>query len=804
MAVKEMLIVFVYDLEYCQNEQDDPLKAIKYFHPSWVSEQQKMALCGQLVGMLNFCSDFEEVNCISLQNGKFRIEQFGRFILALGTDRNIQESLLNHRAELMTKILRLYHNDINDIFEHFSDPKNFSDKLYHIFETYLPVLQYNSNLLQNIYKLYLPKSTSNLFLDATQILENAACKPNILGGCILYNNKVISTQLSIDLTKILVATDPVRIKTTAEVAKNIDFHIPFGSQIIKVYISVNEYHRLQQKKNKMSEATSLGVQNTLPLPFSIKKKNKESSTLMKRDKSLIFSNIPEEEVLIEIPSPVEKIRTNRPNHLPLKFKTIPPESGIASIVSFDESDSYPDFIGKASIASTPMTENKILAGPIQSIFAKSIETTQAALFGEVNANEIKPLVKEKSREIPKEWENVYIAFAHNPFKSQLQWKKKSWDDLRINDDENSSSYKVYDTITDPIYPIFSDKKMPMSKTLFDDFQSLHNPNVNELKPLPIEEKNLMKLKSLPQKIFEADPMIMKRSDIKNSPNRIMRNQKKKLLKLPIKSCSLDLSDPGKPSTSKAAAAENTSIFDSPSTKTKKNMGGLQLTPLMSKLTLLAMSENENFSSGFSSFDLPTPTYYDTPTDNTNRTLFNRLSKVDEEKHEDNTVDDVNEQSNEMKRVDLLVIGHQNMTLMVIADENLCDELMVQQMFEVCLNRLTRLESKLNEVINVTVDLKASEYSFMTFDHTWNVLQRSGTYDQQTAILIHDNFTANKNISDVIVRTNDSLIYGHNSGGLEVFYQHPAKQQSGFLAPSEFTIISQAKRKLERDQSIVLF
>lgn len=328
--------------------EDDPLKAIKYFHPSWVSEQQKLALCGQLVGMLNFCSDFEEVNCISLQNGKFRIEQFGRFILALGTDRNIQESLLNHRAEIMTKILKLYHNNLNEIFETFSDPKNFSDKLYHIFETYLPVLQYNSNPLQNIYKLYLPKSASNLFLDASQILENAACKPNILGGVILYNNKVISTQLSIDLTKILIATDPVRIKTTAEIAKNVDFHIPFGSQIIKVYISVNEYQKLQTKKNKTNEATSLGVQNTLPLPFSIKKKNKESSSLMKRDKSLIFTNIPEEEALSESPgSPVEKIRTNRPNHLPLKLKTIPPESGIASIVSFDESDSYPDFIGNA-------------------------------------------------------------------------------------------------------------------------------------------------------------------------------------------------------------------------------------------------------------------------------------------------------------------------------------------------------------------------------------------------------------------------------------------------------------------------
>lgn len=751
----------------------------------------------------------------------------------MGTDRNIQESLLNHRAELMTKILRTYHSDINKIFESFGDSKNFLDKLYHIFETYLPVLQHNSNILQNVYKLFLPKSASNLFLDATQILENIASKPNVLGGVILYNNKVISTQLSIDLTKILVATDPFRIKTTAEVARNVDFHIPVGSQIIKIYITLKEYQKLQNRIKKVSEATSLGVQNTLPLPFSIKKKNKESS-MMKRDKSLIFTNIPEEEALIEIPSPAEKLvtRTNRPNHLPLKLKTIPPESGIASIVSFDETDSYPDFIGKTSIASTPMTENKILAGPIQSIFARSLEKTDSQSINEAKEDiEMKPLnniaktsssnnkkdeEKNDDKLIPKEWENVYIAFAHNPFSNQ-QFKKKSVDDLRINDIndeyECEKSYNVYSTISDPFYPILNGKKMPISKTLFDDYDLLFNPNVDVLKPLKSKEKNeYPKLSANLQKKFEADPMIMKRSDIKNSPNRIMRNQKKKLLKLPIKSFSLDLFDSGKPSTTakSSTAVDNytmntTSIFDSPSTKTKKQMGGLQLTPLMSKLTQLALNENENFSNGYSSFDLPTPNYYETPTDNACRTLFNRLTKVDEEKHDEYITNDVNDDhSNELKRVDLLVIGQQNMTLMVIADENLCDESMVQQMFEICVNRLNRLEQKLNEVINVTVDLKASEYSFMTFDKNWNILQRSGTYDQKTALLIHDNFSTNKNISDVIVRTNDSLVYGHNSGNSEVFYQHPAKQQTGFLAPSEFTIISQAKRKLERDQSIVLF
>ena len=761
------------------------------------------------MGLMNFCSEFSSPEIISLQNGKFKIERFGgRFILAMGTDRNIQESLLIHRSELMVNILGLYHKGIETLFSQFDEQKNFSDKLYHIFETYMPILQYNGNLLQNVYKLFLPKSASNLYLEGIQILEHIACRQGVIGGMILHHNKVLASQFSVDLTKILTATDPVRIKTTAEVERNVNFHIPMGSQILKVYMKISEYNRLQNKIKKVNESTSLGLQNSLPLPFSIKKKSKEQSSMLKRDKSLIFSNIPEEEALVEIPSPEKSKNVNRPNHLPLKFKTVQskdlPESGIASIISFDESDSFADFIGRTSVCATPMTENKILTGPMPSIFA----TAQAT---EVDL--VEPLTEKDELEVDKKpvkkLEQIFINFANNPFK-EIQWKK-SWNELsKITDldeiDNESFGNKVYNTISDPVYPILNQKKQPLSKSLFDDYQNLFITNVNFFKsPEAIQKTE----KSPEKKKLEPDPMIMKKqSENKSSPSKILRNQKKKMMRLPIKSFSLEM-DSGKPSTSSASVtSNNTSIFDSPSTKAKKYMGNLQLTPLMSKLTLLAMSENENFSSGFSSFDLPTPNYYDTPIDNTNRSIFNRLSKVDEEKHEAN--DEVVE-SNEMKRVDLFVCGQQNMTLMVIADEDVMksDQQIVQAMFEICVNRLSRLEQKLNEMINVSVDLKASDYAFMNLDKHWDILKRGGAWQQddlQTLLLMHDNFE-NKKISDIIIRTNDSVLFGHNkSGESEIYYQHASQKQSsgGLPAPSDFTVISQAKRRLERDHSLVLF
>lgn len=58
----------------------------------------------------------------------------------------------------------------------------------------------------------------------------------------------MATQLSPDLSKQLVLTDPYRIKSPAEVAE-VDFSLPLGIQILQVYIPINEYDDLSLKAN---------------------------------------------------------------------------------------------------------------------------------------------------------------------------------------------------------------------------------------------------------------------------------------------------------------------------------------------------------------------------------------------------------------------------------------------------------------------------------------------------------------------------------------------------------------------------
>lgn len=47
-ANREMMIVFVYDTMCCTSEEDDPIDAVLYFHPGWVSDTQRHALAGQV------------------------------------------------------------------------------------------------------------------------------------------------------------------------------------------------------------------------------------------------------------------------------------------------------------------------------------------------------------------------------------------------------------------------------------------------------------------------------------------------------------------------------------------------------------------------------------------------------------------------------------------------------------------------------------------------------------------------------------------------------------------------------------
>lgn len=115
----------------------------------------------------------------------------------------------------MESLLKFFHCDIETISTSLNNDKNkFTEKLYQMFETYLPILQYSSSLFSSNPSLKLPRvrnlniviifnfpikrnvniflflqSASHVFLEAIQILQNCQEINGIMGGALFYNNK---------------------------------------------------------------------------------------------------------------------------------------------------------------------------------------------------------------------------------------------------------------------------------------------------------------------------------------------------------------------------------------------------------------------------------------------------------------------------------------------------------------------------------------------------------------------------------------------------------------------------------------
>lgn len=516
-------------------------------------------------------------------------------------------------------------------------------------------------------------------------LQSCQQSKGILGGSILFHNKIIATQLSPELTKNLVLTDPCRIKSTAE-SISVDFHIPVGVQLQIVYIPAAEYRHLSldsQRAQTVTNQTASVASNPL-IPFQFKKK-------IKRDKSIIFTNIPEEsagengmatndgddDVAIATeakPIPI-KILTARPNHLPLRFKNITskdmPESGFSSI-NFDESDSFPQFIGRTSVCSTPMTEMKVLHGTVLSICANADETDART------PSTASPQEPQLNRTI----ESATAIVVDNPMKtenrrhslSSLQDSLKkirltvrpfgfglakfdglldvspSAEDIEIDDLDK----KIYRTITDPMYPVFNSAGAPISKCLFQEFLARHYVRTDSSDGAPaIEEETTLDLTAATNTIdgfdseMKVSPVHERQPELK-TPNRVA-------LSLPLKSLAFE---------GNSATTSSSNIFELPAHR--KKLAGIQLTPLMTKLSILAMTEDR--SSGFSSWDTTpgvVPNEQPTPGgDGPISKPFRRRSSV---KLED-VVEFSDDDNGGMQRCQLFICSQQNMTLLLIMDD----------------------------------------------------------------------------------------------------------------------------------------
>ncbi|XP_073846404.1 Hermansky-Pudlak syndrome 4 protein isoform X2 [Musca autumnalis] len=850
---KETMIVFVYDTECLKEEADDPVKAVLYFHPSWVSDTQKVALCGQLMGSSYFLKDcLFKPRIIALQNGKFVFKEFGRFILAVGTDRNISDYLLQHRADLLSSLVKFYHRDLQLIYDQFalqSQYKNLSEKLYHIFETYLPILQYNGNVFQNIPKLRIPKTASNIFLEAIQTLQSCQETKGVLGGAILYHNKVVASQLSDSLTKNIILTDPLHIRTTAEQLTSTEFHIPNGVVMLVIYIGSQQYRKLQAEAQRAQnlQTTQLG-QGALPFQYSKRK--------MKRDKSLIFTHIPEEstsqtisenvddEVVCQPTVPRTKPAMSRPTHLPLRMKNYGnkelPESGISSI-NFDENDSYPEYIGRTSVCSTPMAENKILAvGNIMSICANpEDESNSNGKVAETNAS-VQHINQKNS--LKKDFEKFFHNFISNPnkierrssltdihdslktFSKKISLKQFSHNfktdvnrnggdaspdfiengdeedgDSSDNSDDNNKTSK---TITDPTNPVFNVNGQPISRSLFQEFLEKYYKLWGEASE---DAKQDAEIAQLIEEFKEFDNELQKLNESLKKPTVPDSNLNLESAPPPV-DCSVKT-----PLDKKALSLPLKSFSDNTSSvSSRKQLGGaVPLTPLMAKLSVLALNDERPTwdATPGANIEIQTPL-------NTSKG-FGRRSSL---KCED-AVDalycipsNATTHGDGLQKAELYICGQQNMTLILVMEEGCSSQSkLVHKLFDICVAKFPHMEAHLSQTLNINVECEKRDgsYSFMCIDSKWDALQRSGPWtpvEISTLESMHSDMINHAEITDLVLRSYDTVFYGYKSGRTEIFYKEPAREINGIPPPSDpmGNVAMRAKLRLEREHSYVLF
>lgn len=76
----------------------------------------------------------------------------------IGTDQNIPDWVLVHRADTLNNLIQFYHRDLETVSSITGpDTNQFIHKLNEIFETYIPILPYAANIFGNIPTIRLPK-----------------------------------------------------------------------------------------------------------------------------------------------------------------------------------------------------------------------------------------------------------------------------------------------------------------------------------------------------------------------------------------------------------------------------------------------------------------------------------------------------------------------------------------------------------------------------------------------------------------------------------------------------------------------
>lgn len=539
---------------------------------------------------------------------------------------------------------------------------------------------------------------------------------------------------------------------------NVNYQLPLGVQLLKIYISDDEYEELlndsdncrninQYFKNKAQQQSK---------KMSITKENVISA--MKRDQSLIFTTVPEEENESQSPVKIENVTIqtkplNRPKFLNLRSKT----TDFRTVETTNESKTVPitPFHGQTSVCSTPMTDlNKVLHQKVMSICVDPQEDndeTEAPSVMQIpkteSLNSVLSAISETSDNSTQNKELLlksvpYMKIAVN---NSIKSYKSYWD-LTLNE-ELPCKRKRLQSISDPTFPVSSADDKCVSRHLYNLHVKEHIASLNnEANENRASESNTEEWKSL-EDIDDEDVVI---PIDKNKLNLIDSNaskEQKKVLTLPLKSFN------------------DNDTLTSPGFHSSRNFGGVQLTPLMTKLSLLA---NEERSSGFCSIVTTPSEYKDYVKSTFNVKNSKSFSNLDQEQNKFN-------KNCDLRKAALFVCGQQDMVVILVLEEDGCyDKAIVYKLvscvfnnlqisliyclqWDNCIEYLCKIEKQLRQCLEMYPGNSQSgnveSYSYLCMDSDWDTVHRGGPWGAMelgSLTHMHRDFCDN-NLTEIILR-----------------------------------------------------
>lgn len=246
----EGIIFFVYDREAVTKESDPPENAIVYFYPPSASIEDRISICGQLIGMSHFIHSFigSRPALCKLQTEKVATVQSGKFTMALGGSLGEPDSLLIRQLETLLGLFTFYHGSLERIRNMCENKKQFLAWMNVIWDCYLHFVRHYGDFLPGVFDplpfLELPKSVSaTCFTKASYILQACQRRKHVLGGCILYSNRILCTQLEPSITERLLLLKPNQRNHPARPVKT-GHDLPFGVRILNAFLTLSEYLNL--------------------------------------------------------------------------------------------------------------------------------------------------------------------------------------------------------------------------------------------------------------------------------------------------------------------------------------------------------------------------------------------------------------------------------------------------------------------------------------------------------------------------------------------------------------------------------